>query len=403
MTTRVAPHRVIAPANATQVAARPREGTLGAKVAHGVILLLIFAVVFELTCRVEDWVRFRTPFFTPVTSQSDLMQHDEHGIHGRPGARFQKWVMNALGTRGPEASFAKPAGTVRIVTVGASETFGLSESPGREFPRQLEDSLNARLSANECLRATTTRFEVLNAALPGMSLPTIEQDVRNRVVRFGADFIVLYPTPAQYLFEEPPRPARPDSSARAGELSPTGAFRPRMLNRLRNQAKTMLPSFVATWLRRRDTQTAMRNRPPGWRFETLPPDRLEQYRRDLEVLAETVRATGAIPVFMTHANAFMQPGFEDRHLLYAWERFHPRATGPVIVAFDSAARHVTLEVAREANVIAVDAAAHLVRQSDGIFSDFSHFTDLGAARVASVLAPALHGATAARSGCEAES
>ena len=108
-----------------------------------------------------------------------------------------------------------------------------------------------------------------------------------------------------------------------------------------------------------------------------------------------MRATGATPVLATHANAFMQRGNDDRHLLYAWERFY----GQVIVAFDSAAKHVTLEVASEANIPAVDLAAHLSASDKVIFSDFSHFTDYGAARVAEALAPALFDASVAGDAC----
>src|SRR5580704_16764560 len=103
--------------------------------------------------------------------------------------------------RGPDIPLAKPPGTLRVVTAGASETFGLYESPDREFPRQLEDTLRARLCGDP--------VEVLNAAIFGMSLPTLEQDLRLRVRPLDPDVVVLYPTPVQYLNDAMPMSATP--------------------------------------------------------------------------------------------------------------------------------------------------------------------------------------------------
>jgi hypothetical protein len=46
---------------------------------------------------------------------------------------------------------------------------------------------------------------------------------------------------------------------------------------------------------------------------------------------------------------------------------------------------VTLRVARDSGVVAVDVAAQLARTPDGMYSDFVHFTDRGAAAVAAAL------------------
>ena len=86
------------------------------------------------------------PSPSPYGSEVDLVMHDSLGMHGRPGAQYLKWTLNALGTRGPEVSPRPGPGVLRVVATGASETFGQSEGPGREYPRQLEDSLRARLA-----------------------------------------------------------------------------------------------------------------------------------------------------------------------------------------------------------------------------------------------------------------
>jgi hypothetical protein len=161
-----------------------------------IVLAVVFAVLFEATCRAEDWVLYRMPFFSPYQSMEELLLRDKDGMHGRPNAQFQKWIMNGLGLRGPPTSMTPHAGVIRIITVGASETFGLRESPDHDFPRQLEDSLNRQLAARRCEIAPRQRFEVLNAAFAGMTMPTIEQDIRRRLVRYRPSMIVAYiPSP----------------------------------------------------------------------------------------------------------------------------------------------------------------------------------------------------------------
>ena len=245
---------------------RARSSRVAASVAGWIAITVLFAFVLELTCRVEDWVTYRAPLLSRYTSINDLMTHDADGMHGRPNARYLKWEMNALGMRGPSASPTPAPGTIRVITVGASETFGLRESPGREYPRQLRDSVNARLARGECGARSPAAFEVLNAGFAGMGLPTIEQDLRMRIQRLAPTIIVVYPTPAQYLQDDVPSAARPDSAARVVEPPLVHALRPRTIERVRDQIKQVLPELVKTRLRQIQTREMLRNTPANWRF-----------------------------------------------------------------------------------------------------------------------------------------
>ncbi|HUQ84637.1 MAG TPA: hypothetical protein VM076_26025 [Gemmatimonadaceae bacterium] len=355
-------------------------------IARTLLYAILFGAIFEATCRIEDLVRYGTPVLSPYSSQTDLILQDSVGARGRPHARFQKWVLNNVGTRGPDVSGRKSPRVLRVVTAGASETFGLYESPAREYPRQLQDSLSARLSVMSCSgQPVYTGAEVINAALPGMSLPTVLADLRHRVAGLTPDVVVYYPTPSQYLDEATPGsvPTRP----RAADALASRVFYPRAVARLRSQAKAMLPDMAQTWLRQRDVAGVIRAHPAGWRFATTPNDRAELYDRDLRRLVGAVRATGAVPVLATNSNAFLgtQPGSRD--LLFAWERSSPRATGPVILAFDSLGRQLVRTVARDSSVALADVEAHV--QGPSMFADYLHFTDKGAAIVAGVMARAI--------------
>jgi hypothetical protein len=355
------------------------------RVAGSFALIVVFALTFELTCRVEDWVMYRMPLASPYRSVEDLIIRDADGMHGRPNAQFQKWIMNDVGTRGPRASLLPASGTVRIITVGASETFGLRESPGHEYPRQLEDSLNARLRRGACPTRADLRVEVLNAAFAGMTLPTIHQDVRNRLARLHPAVVVAYPSPASYLEAERPVAARPDSSPNAGVLGSRAMLHPRAIDRLRDQLKEMLPIAVKSWLRQRETNAA-RAGVAGRLFSTPPADRLSAFEVDVRQLISGIRAIGSTPVLVTHANAFVGRRTIDADKLIAWEKFFPRTTGATLLAFDSLSRSVELSVAAESGTVVVDAARRLASAPDSAFADYEHFADLGAALMASAIA-----------------
>ena len=353
--------------------------------AEAVGLLMLFGVSLEAACRVEDWVQFRTPFFARERSQQDLLVRDALGMHGRPGGRFQKWSMNSFGMRGPEVRGEKPRNVVRVVTAGASETFGLYESPGLEYPRQLEDSLNARMRelGTSC---GTTGAQVLNAAMPGMSLPTVDQDIRLRVSSLHPDFVVLYATPSGYLDDLLPTAARPDTTPGApARLSAANAVFPRVADRIRVQLKTVLPTFVQDLVRHRQIAANLRRHGPNWRFDAVPAERVTAFEDDLRKAVGTIKAVGAVPVLMTHANRFAGSTRRDPSVLQMWEKFYPRASGNTIVAFDSAARLATMRVARDSQAVIVDLATSLQRSNGAAFADYSHFTNSGAAMVAGSL------------------
>lgn len=362
-------------------------------------LLFVFAVMFEGTCRIEDRIRFGMPIFSPMRQEEDLVVRDRLGIHGRPNAQYEQFALNSLGMRGPEVSVAKPARTLRIVTVGASETFGLYETPGREYPRQLEDSLRALIAA-PCERGSVERVEVLNAALFGMAIPSSIQDLRLRIAPTHPDIIVAYPPSPTYLQDELPRAAPPDSSAPRTPAAWRRWLYPRAIARARDQVKALLPLPIANWIRGREARQRLRRHPPGWRWTSVPQDRLAAYDADLRALVGTIRSIGAVPILATHGNAF-PPGMPpDDGLLRTWEQFYPRATGATIVAFDSAARLVTLQVARDSGVTVIDAHTllhdRITRDRVRLFQDYAHFNDAGATIMAGALTRAVDQTLTAR-------
>jgi hypothetical protein len=345
------------------------------KLLRILVHLVVFVAVLELATRIDERLRFGTPLMSRVLSSEDLREFRDGGVQGRPNARYQKWGLNELGLRGPSTSREPRPGVIRIVTVGASETFGMAEAEGREYPRQLEDSLNLAAAR----RNSPRRYEVLNASLPGMSIPSILLGLRGHIRSLSPDVVVVYPSPSFYVDSDPPHAARDVSDV--DTLAFTRALRPRVIPRIVDAAKSLLPAAALDHLRERDIRKSIERYPPGWRFTSIPQDRLTLFSEHMREIVGTIRSIGAEPILMTHGNAFMD-GSRNDALARAWERFYPRATASTLIAFDSAARGVTLQVARDSGVVVVDVAADLARNREPVYSDFAHFTELGAARVA---------------------
>lgn len=353
------------------------------RLAAGAALLALIGVGAEATVRVEDWIQYGTPLQSGATAVSDLSVADATGRHPAAGSSFRKWHINSLGTRGPEPDPAQR--DHRVLLLGASESFGLYESPGQEFARQLADSL----------RAAGCPADVLNAAFPGMSLPTVEQDLRLRLDTTGARVAIYYPTPPQYVDDVPPQPVRRNPKGDGTlHLSP---WRSRFLVRARDGIKGMLPRGLQDVLRQRDIASARARWSADSLYRTVPEDRLSQFDADLRHLVGTMKSLGMRPVLVTHANAFLgaHPAADDR--LRAWERFYPRATGATLVAFDSAANTRIRRIAEDSGAVLVDAwAGFHAHVADSVFADFSHFTDRGAATMASFLRPGVSKALGCR-------
>ena len=308
---------------------------------------------------------------------------DATGPHGRPFARYTKFILNNLGMRGPDVRVTKPPGIIRIVTLGASETFGLYESLGHEYPRQLEDSLRS-----------CGRFEVINAALIGMSLPTADQYLRRRVASLRPDVVVLYPSPAQYLLDSASTATPPDTAPTAGHDITWRQLR--VASRLERRLTLLIPARVRNYFRHRALEDSAR----AWRFAGVPGPRLAQFAADLRHMVASVRSIGARPVLMTHADVFMAERSANAVLIEQWRQFYPHAAGTTLLQFDSAAAVATRHIADSDSVTLVDLVTivrnGLSRPGAWYFGDYEHFTDAGAALVAGALAPRVLGTTGGR-------
>jgi hypothetical protein len=337
------------------------------------VSLLALAVGLEGATRLDEWVRWGTPVTSTARSLDDIITIDSTGARGISGAQYRQFALNSLGLRGPEPRAGRP----RVLVFGASETFGLYESPGREYVRQVEDSL----------AAIGCEIDVLNASLPGFSLPTLLASFGHSVGPVGAVAAIIYPTPVQYLQAERPAFVPPASSASRGADAPVGL---RMTRRLRDHTKMIVPDWLKTSLRQFQITEQRRQLDGDPLWTTVPDDRLDAFVADLGALVDSLQARGITPVLATHANAFPAGQPRDRTRLVAWAKFYPRADPALLPVFDSVANLRIRELAARRGLALADPAAVFVAPDPGPdFADFSHFTDQGAAKMAGALVPAV--------------
>ena len=328
----------------------------------------------ELTARLEDRLRLGIDWFAVPDHDRDLVLHDEIGIRGRPNGRFKKWSLNSFGFRHAEMRLEPAKGCIRVMVLGASETFGLYESPGKEYVAQLE----AALQQHGC-------YEVVNTAVAGLTVKGLIQLWKGWVSRFSPDIVVIYPTPGFYLANSVPGYPKPPT----GNPPPVPPWwTPRLIGRVEDVFE--FPDFIQRRRVARQVAEVMRASPAP-PFSSMPTDRLAQFEEDLGLLTELIQASGARVVLLTHATRFGSALDDaERAALDAWRQFTPRASGEILLEFEQEAAEATRRVASRSQATLTDVRAAMNGHQEWFAEgDALHFNDEGAGVIANLIAERL--------------
>jgi hypothetical protein len=334
--------------------------------------LVIFVIVLELCARIDDVVTYGAPFWGPYDDEM-LLQRDSIGKWGKPGARYAKWQLNSLGYRGPELR----TGSVRIITMGASETFGLYEAPGEEYPRQLERDLNAW--------AGRDLFQVVNVAFAGETLPTSILRVPQIVEQIHPSYALIYPDLSSYIWMS----IKAEKSTAKATTTETGQndkrFDFRLSGRVEDLLKQTLPIAIQDELRK----ISMRREIAARHYvilDRLPDDRIERFRQDLQTLIAALREHEVQPVLVTHATIFSNPLTEDDRIsLTHWRKIYPMLKEEGFLDMERRMNDVIRQTAREEQLPLID-VENEIPHGPKYFADFVHFTTYGAGVMACILA-----------------
>jgi hypothetical protein len=339
---------------------------------------MVFLVVLEFCVRFEDLIKWDAPFFGPY-SHEILWQPTAWGNGGRPNARFEKWKINSHGFRSGEIGQSKPTYKIRILVMGASETFGLYESPGHDFPELLDKDLNGIFP--NC-------YNVINTGFPGMSLPRMCQFFEKVVKTLQPDVVVVYPSPQFYLDMKVPS-EKTFANFNFLERNEERKFEPRLKRKLKIVLKKILPPSLQTLIRRLIIEYTRNQLGIREAWERPPPKRLAAFQRHLERLVQEIKAMGCQVILATHANRFgtCLDGVNVFHM-YAWILYYPSVTPLGMLKMEESANDMIRKVAAKYRVSVADLADILSGRSEN-FADFSHFTDEGSRKVAEVLSKAI--------------
>ncbi len=346
-------------------------------VARWVAYSLIFLLTLEALARLDDWLREGTP----LTGNHDIdtVFLSAPGVKaGKPGAHYGKWQMNSLGFRGPEPV----AGRHNILIYGASESFGIYESPEHEYPRQLERLLE---------EARPGAYNVLNAAVPGLRIGRM--GYLDRILeKAPASHLVVYPTPAAYIGVDKPFCEQP--ATWPAQLHASSEHRLRLKGKLELVAKQVAPESLMTAIKEFGIWHATRELQV---MDRLPDASMQSFEKDLRCVVERARRAGAVPVLLTHGNHFgdrITP--ENRPMLVAWRRFYPELSEAGFLDMEDRANEVIKRVAHdERGTVLVD-VTEAVPPGPEHYADFVHFTDEGARLLATSLSRAILATPAAQ-------
>jgi lysophospholipase L1-like esterase len=345
------------------------------------VFLGCFVITLEAAARIDQWVNYGAPVLGMYTYDSALFTTDEFGIRGKAHGAYEKWKLNAFGFRGPEVQLMKERHLLRIVCLGASETFGLYENSGKEWPRQLEDHL----------RRSGRDVEVINAALAGMSLPQRIRHLEKRLVPFAPDIAVFM---LEYGSYAGATPERMQSRARGGRVSPKepefvdGLLSFRISGRLKDVLVPKLPMFIQGKLQQWEgtIKLALKQRDLGVKYRSLAhltPLETAAFEEDLALLADRTAAARIKLVVVVPAMWFTERTMATTYL--SWPYVDESWWREAKESFSRRAAQFS-----EARGIAfVDLSAVVEGREAMYMKDMLHFNDLGAEQAANAIANVL--------------
>jgi lysophospholipase L1-like esterase len=364
--------------------ASPRIQRLAANFGLAVISAAVFFGSLELGLRLYDRVRSGAPMALPDPMQTLYRQHPYLPIALKPSSDYRDndtaGHINALGMRGPERRAGKASGSIRVICVGGSTTFGAGIlGDENTYPARLEAALREANPGAD--------VEVWNAGVPGYTTAENVIYMSLRLVDFHPDLFVLY---EGYNDFKPNRyPGFESDYSHWRDRAAPPARDP--LERVRTYTK-----LRSLWTRihggadaeARDPRSGEKLR----RWDTVSEEGLETFRRNLRTMIAVARSAGASVALATFAHPCTDENLKAHPGLFSYlPGYLPNLTWKgTLDAFDRY-NDTVRSVAGEEHVLLAD-AARAVPPDAGLFVDHVHFNPKGADLFARVVAGSVEGA-----------
>ena len=359
------------------------------RVAIGLLLIFVFLLLGELVTRAYYfYLHGYTPHYLTIPfgsgSKTGLPENPYKvgkTVYGTDPCFGRKitFTVNEQGGRGKEWTIAKRPGTLRIITLGASSTFGSDSPDWATWPAFLEGVLRRRYGAN---------IEVLNASWPGVRIAYLLHWFTKELYRYDPDMVIYYEG-----WNDTPMEPSSEVDANVMHIHSFTWFGP-LVSWLHYR------SMLYTYLLEK-TQFYLAKR---YKDAIIP--RIRYFQREIKRFIELTRQHKAIPVLVLQANSSkLEPEIRDLRL----EDQHAiRAV--ILTAADANTRsdfdpptkirlyqaQILVEVVRRTGealgvqVIDPRLALTHARETAPVFCGPIHLTDLGNQILAHYIAEQLH-------------
>ncbi len=315
-----------------------------------------------------------------------ILTEDSDGIrHNSPRVRYGKWETNSLGFRGKEVDLEKKEGQIRIVCLGGSETFGLFEEEGKEWPSQLRGML----------RDQFPRVEVINASVAGLTLKRKKAYVEKYLLPLKPDIMIttqgaLLPITDSIRGMESKRLVskvggrKIKNSLEADSSTRTPVA---VLPKLLEIVKGCSPGWLLTHLRTQRLRRRIRNRERRYLIYEKPMDEvpeniISEFEEDLTLFIRFLEKNRIAVVFLTYPTLFT-PSNKDTHkyLLLSIRRLCVELSEDGIIDASTKFNDAIRKIADREKVALIDNDL-LIPKTLEYFVDYSHYTNKGAEFIA---------------------
>jgi lysophospholipase L1-like esterase len=364
-------------------------------VLSSLLFLGIFLAVLEVCARIDDLFRYGAALWSPY-SADQLTALDEAGIkYNVPGARFEKWQNNARGFRGVDVPLEKPhPDTVRVVCLGSSETYGLFESPGEEWPAQLQRLL------------PLPSWQIINAGVVGIDLRGYRAYLVKHVLPLNPDVVIIVTHPNRYATKYvrdhefkasaqalPRSPGKRSGCDPPFDLSKQIRFLPRFKQSLKAGMHKSFPAILQKYQERdmgRQVREIEQTRLKGRKALDFMPERCqEDFRRDLQDVVALLKDKG-IRVMLTSYPSLLDRSTLDsyREIFMDARRFSVEYSLAGLIDTRERLNAASAALAVSEGAMYADLCARVPHDSK-YFGDGAHYTDQGARVVAETVADTL--------------
>lgn len=370
-------------------------------------VLALATLVLEIVSRAADGTKSDSPlhklsiaYLDPATAKQNDLRTEPHPYLGyalkpawrtAPGAVPQA-SHNSLGFRGQETAWRKPPGVFRIVTLGGSSVYGMSESKDDAvWSQRLEVLLNERHPSQ--------RLEVVNGGVPGYTSFEMLVQLAFRLVNLEPDLVIVYETVndmrAALYTAGAVTPAvdnthwrsvwpvdRPSSLEKALQHSRTYVFLRRYLT---NYASSRADLFYWAMVDYdpKSTELYCNRSRGGYPNGVVPREGLENYRRNLDEMIAIAESRGARVFIATQA--VMEWDLQTKEC--------PETQLRVFREIQAIQREVAqargVALAETGAAIEAEDAQHFAATGKHLFLNDVHPTDAGSDLIARTVAAAL--------------